>query len=99
MGPLSDVSVVGVDTAPALLARQRNSQALSNISFHEAHARSLPFDDHPFTVVLFDSTLSHVPGPERAIAEAFRVLRCIRSARGESARRCVLPPVSLRAES
>jgi hypothetical protein len=24
---------------------------------------------------VFDSTLSHVPGPERAIAEAFRVLR------------------------
>jgi SAM-dependent methyltransferase len=28
-----------------------------------------------FDVVVFDSTLSHVPGPERALAEAFRVLR------------------------
>ena len=37
--------------------------------------RSLPFAGERFDVVVFDSTLSHVPEPERALAEAFRVLR------------------------
>jgi ubiquinone/menaquinone biosynthesis C-methylase UbiE len=69
-------AVVGVDVAPALLAKAREMAAeLPNISFQEADARSLPFEDETFDVVVFDSTLTHVPGPERALAEAFRVLR------------------------
>lgn len=69
-------SVVGVDPAPALLAKARVAAAdMPNVSFEEADGRSLPFDDALFDVVAFDSTLSHVPGPERAIEEAFRVLR------------------------
>jgi ubiquinone/menaquinone biosynthesis C-methylase UbiE len=35
----------------------------------------LPFVDENFDVVVFDSTLSHVPDPEDALAEAYRVLR------------------------
>lgn len=69
-------SVVGVDIAASLLDRARELAAdLGNVTFEEADARSLPFDDGTFDVVVFDSTLSHVPGPERAVAEAFRVLR------------------------
>jgi SAM-dependent methyltransferase len=69
-------SVVGVDPAPALLARARELVAgVPNTDFKEADGRSLPFDDGSFDVVVFDSTLSHVPGPDRAVAEAFRVLR------------------------
>jgi len=69
-------SVLGVDAAPYLLSRGRELAAdLSNVSFDEADARSLPFEDEAFDVVVFDSTLSHVPGPERALAEAIRVLR------------------------
>ena len=45
------------------------------MAFEEADARELPFADMCFDVVVFDSTLSHVPGSERALAEAFRVLR------------------------
>jgi hypothetical protein len=37
--------------------------------------RALPFVADEFDAVVLDSTLSHVPGPERALAEAFRVLR------------------------
>jgi SAM-dependent methyltransferase len=48
---------------------------LPNVSFREADGRALPFEDGGFDVVVFDSTLSHVPGPERALAEAARVLR------------------------
>lgn len=57
-------------------ARQANlAVGLTNVAFQEADARSLPFEREAFDVVVFDSTLSHVPHPERAIAEAFRVLR------------------------
>jgi ubiquinone/menaquinone biosynthesis C-methylase UbiE len=69
-------SVVGVDPAQSLLAQARKAAAgLPNVSFREADGRSLPFEDRAFDTVVFDSTLSHVPGPERALAEAFRVLR------------------------
>jgi ubiquinone/menaquinone biosynthesis C-methylase UbiE len=68
--------VVGVDPAVALLNRARELAAdVPNISFREADGRSLPFEEASFDVVVFDSTLSHVPCPESALAEAFRVLR------------------------
>jgi SAM-dependent methyltransferase len=69
-------SVVGVDLAPSLLDRANAlARELENVSFEQADARSLPFEDEAFDAVVFDSTLSHVPGPERALAESFRVLR------------------------
>jgi ubiquinone/menaquinone biosynthesis C-methylase UbiE len=69
-------TVVGVDPAPALLERARAAASdLDNLSFQEADGRSLPFDDREFDVAIFDSTLCHVPEPERAVAEAFRVLK------------------------
>jgi ubiquinone/menaquinone biosynthesis C-methylase UbiE len=69
-------SVVGVDAAGSLLARAGELAAdIDNIEFQEADARALPFEDAAFDIVVFDSTLSHVPEPESAVAEAFRVLR------------------------
>ncbi|HSL01439.1 MAG TPA: methyltransferase domain-containing protein [Rubrobacteraceae bacterium] len=69
-------TVVGIDVAPALLSKARDLAAdLTNVTFQEADARSLPFQDETFDVVVFDSTLTHVPGPERALTETFRVLR------------------------
>ena len=69
-------SVVGVDLAPSLLDKARELAAgRPNIRFEQADARALPFADASFDVVVFDSTLSHVPEPERALAEAARVLR------------------------
>jgi ubiquinone/menaquinone biosynthesis C-methylase UbiE len=68
-------TVVGVDPAPTLLARARELAAdLPNVTFQEADGRSLPFGDEAFDVVVFDSTLSHIPEPEGALAEAHRVL-------------------------
>jgi ubiquinone/menaquinone biosynthesis C-methylase UbiE len=68
--------VVGVDPAPSLLGRARELAAdRPNVAFREADGRSLPFDDATFDAVVFDSTLSHVPGPDGALAEAARVLR------------------------
>ncbi len=69
-------SVVGVDPAPALLEKARASAVgFQNVSFQEGDGRSLPFKDAVFDVLVTDSTLSHVPQPERAVVEAFRVLR------------------------
>lgn len=69
-------SVVGVDLAPSLVDKARDLAAeLPNVRFEVADARSLPFADASFDVAIFDSTLSHVPEPERALREAARVLR------------------------
>jgi ubiquinone/menaquinone biosynthesis C-methylase UbiE len=69
-------TVIGVDPAPALLERARDLAAdVPNITFQEADGCSLPFSDEAFDVVVFDSTLSHVPAPGDALAEAHRVLR------------------------
>jgi ubiquinone/menaquinone biosynthesis C-methylase UbiE len=69
-------AVVGVDVAPSLLGKARElAAALTNVTFREADARRLPFEDETFDVAVFGSTLIHVPGPERALTVAFRVLR------------------------
>jgi SAM-dependent methyltransferase len=69
-------AVVGVDPAPFLLDKARELAAdLANVTFEQADGRALAFADATFDAVIFDSTLSHVPGPERALAEAYRVLR------------------------
>jgi SAM-dependent methyltransferase len=69
-------SVVGVDAAPSLLGEARErAEGLPDLAFREADARSLRFGDGTFDAVVFYTILSHVPGPERALAEAFRVLR------------------------
>ncbi|MEP9386167.1 methyltransferase domain-containing protein [Mesorhizobium sp. KR9-304] len=69
-------TVVGVDPAASLIREARKlAPDLANVTFNEADGRSLPFDSEAFDVAIFDSTLSHVPGPERALAEAHRMLR------------------------
>ncbi len=69
-------TVVGVDPAASLVREARKlAPDLANVTFNEADGRSLPFDSDAFDVAVFDSTLSHVPGPEQALAEAYRVLR------------------------
>lgn len=69
-------TVVGVDPAASLIAQARElASNLANVTFKEADGRSLPFDAAAFDAVVFDSTLSHVPDPKRALAEAARVLR------------------------
>lgn len=69
-------SVVGVDLAPSLIEKARElASGLPDVTFEVADAASLPFAEASFDVVVFDSTLSHVPDSRRAVEEAFRVLR------------------------
>lgn len=67
---------VGIDLSPVFLAKARAlGTGVTNLSFIEGDGRSLPFEDGSFDVIVFNITLSHMIGPERALAEAFRVLR------------------------
>ena len=68
--------VVGVDPSPIFVERARElAQALPNLTFVEGDARALPLEDSSADVVVFHTTLCHIPGPERALAETSRVLR------------------------
>ena len=68
--------VMGVDPSPFLVERARElASGTSNLSFGEGDGRDLPLDSSSFDVVVFHTTLCHLPGPEAALAEAHRVLR------------------------
>jgi SAM-dependent methyltransferase len=68
--------VLGVDPSPLLLDRARElSVGIDALSFQagDGHALSLPAGG--FDAVVLHRVLSHVPGPEAVLGEAFRVLR------------------------
>jgi ubiquinone/menaquinone biosynthesis C-methylase UbiE len=70
--------VVGVDPSPILLAKAEQFAAaagITNLSFRQGDGRDLPLEDATFDVAVLHRVLTHVPGPERALGEAFRVLR------------------------
>jgi len=72
----SVAEVVGVDPSPLFLSKARElGRGLKNLSFEVADGRSLPFEEKTFDVVVYHTTLCHVPEPERALAEGLRVLR------------------------
>jgi ubiquinone/menaquinone biosynthesis C-methylase UbiE len=64
---------VGVDPSPYFVAVARHRTP--GLRFETADGRALPFPDRSFDWVVFATTLCHVPLPERALAEAHRVLR------------------------
>jgi SAM-dependent methyltransferase len=68
--------VVGVDRVPELLtlARER-AGGLRNLTFVEADATALPFEDGSFDLAGTLRTLHHVARPELVIAELARVTR------------------------
>lgn len=67
------VRAVGIDIAASMVqeARQRYPQA----EFREGDAEALEFEDASFNAVLCPFGLLHMPEPDKAIAEAFRVLK------------------------
>jgi SAM-dependent methyltransferase len=79
-------SVTGVDFAKQMLviARVRCPEA----TFHEGDAEHLPCEAGQFDAVVCNLGFPHFPNPERAIAEAFRVL----TPGGRYAFTCWTPP-------
>ena len=65
--------VTGLDFSPAMLAEARAAHPA--LHFAEADAEAMPFPDASFDAVVSSFGVHHVPRPERALAEAFRVLR------------------------
>lgn len=65
---LAPRETVGLDTDPDVLVGQDRETRVGDM-------RALPFDDDSFASVLSVQAIEHVPDPERAIAEARRVLR------------------------
>jgi ubiquinone/menaquinone biosynthesis C-methylase UbiE len=67
--------VVGLDPSPTFLASARRHHPPTNVELVEGDGRALQFPDRSFDVVVFHTTLCHVPEPERALRQAARVLR------------------------
>ena len=73
-----DGAVVGIDLAPGMveLAKKKAEKAgLTNVTFREADAESLPFPDDSFDVVLCNHGLVHTTDRATALREMRRVLK------------------------
>ena len=67
--------VVGVDPSPYLIDRARTlGPGPPGLVFEVGDGRALGFKDASFDVVVLHTVLTHVPEPERVLAEACRVL-------------------------
>ena len=72
----ADCQVFGVDPSPFFLTEARRlAEGIANLQFRQGDARHLPFDPGTFDVLVFHTTLCHVPALDEALAEAHRVLR------------------------
>ncbi len=68
-------AVVGIDPSPVFLERARElAAAHRHVTFEQGDVRRLDFADGSFDVALAHTCLTHVPGPEQALAELLRVL-------------------------
>ena len=68
-GALAD----GLDFSPAMLAEARAN--FPGLRFHEGDAEAMPLAEASFDAVVSNFGIHHVPRPEHALADAFRVLR------------------------
>ena len=66
-------NVVGVDFSSAMIAKAR--AAYPSVEFHEGDAEELRFEAGRFDAVAMNFGILHLGRPEKAMAEAYRVLR------------------------
>lgn len=68
--------VAGVDQSEAMLAAaRRRTLGFANVELHEAELEALPLESGAFDAALCVLTLSYLPQPAAALAEAARVLK------------------------
>src|SRR5438093_7660 len=68
--------VVAVDgSAPMLQAAKKRLQQFDNVDLRRGELESLPIDDGRLDAATLMLVLHHVPEPDRALAEAWRVLK------------------------
>jgi SAM-dependent methyltransferase len=70
---VAGANVTGVDFSPAMLVMARSLHPA--VRFESADAEELPFADASFDAVVANFGIHHVEHPQRAIAQARRVLR------------------------
>jgi phosphatidylethanolamine/phosphatidyl-N-methylethanolamine N-methyltransferase len=70
-----DVSVVGVDLSPGMLAKAKKKASLTGAHLVLGDALSLPFADAAFDCVFMSHVIGTVPDPHAAMREAMRVAR------------------------
>lgn len=67
---------VGIDPSRVLIDdAQKRYANVAGLSFEVGDARETRFEEGSFDVAVLHTTLCHVPEPERALAEAFRILK------------------------
>jgi ubiquinone/menaquinone biosynthesis C-methylase UbiE len=72
----SHQSMVGIDLSSQMLAQaQQKLQGFPTVKFQVATARSLPFADHQFDVVLSANSFHYFDSPEIVLQEMRRVLK------------------------
>jgi SAM-dependent methyltransferase len=67
------LDAVGIDIAPGMVAEAR--RGFPGVTFHEGDAEALTFSDGSFDAVICSFGLMHLPEPDKAIEEVFRVLK------------------------
>ena len=75
VGPTGNVT--GIDMTPEMLAKSRAAAAqmgLGNVTFMEADAERLPFEDASFDVVISNGVIDLIPDKDAVFSEIFRVL-------------------------
>ena len=70
-----EANVTGVDSDPDLLSHARTQPVNNRVNFQQGDATKLPFPDHAFDIVFTRYLLLHLPDPDLAIREMFRLLR------------------------
>ncbi len=72
----SGTEVIGVDPSAIFLEKARDlTKGFPGVSFRQGDGRNLEFEHESFDLVVFHTTLCHIPEPEQALREAYRVLR------------------------
>ncbi len=70
-------SVTGIDMTPEMIEKARAAAAamgLANVTFIEADAERLPFDDGAFDIVISNGVIDLIPDKDAVFSEIFRVL-------------------------
>jgi MPBQ/MSBQ methyltransferase len=75
VGPVAAERVTMLDQSPHQLARAARKPALRAVRKLRGDAEALPFADEAFDRYVSAGSIEYWPDPQRAIAEAFRVLR------------------------
>ncbi len=72
----ADCDVHGIDPSPYFLDEARRlSEGIANLHFQQGDACHVPFGADSVDVLVFHTTLCHVPSLDEALREAYRVLR------------------------